>query len=658
MKIKSIGIENYKSYKDYTVIDLGATSEGQNTCLIGALNGGGKTSFVESIKIALFGTHKKDIFKNFNRARAQEINKLAKFELIISSEEKEIKISRSFFGKNCKFYNDLDDSLEVLIDGIDINNGDKVRNQKYISKLIPQEITEFFIFDGEKVKTLASDKDLSVLKKSYECVLGISRIDVLIKNLQDIKKDYMKSKSGMNQHEIAEAQLEATKLNSLYDELKIKKQELIEENATNGANYKEINYAYENLLTSNNNHEEEYKKLKESRKNTDKKLKSCISQNTLILSKLSTLLLRPYFKVLLAELNLQSDDTANLSIVNNAEKISARIISAIEEPRPIWNERLGSERKAELEARITKLLSSFSKSSKSKIHSLSNVDVNTLSDLIQQNLSFNFDHTLPSFHNVDRYNQELKIIEDNESILHEDPEDKSDLLKFKRDRDDLYSRYTNTTKELDEVRSQVLATEKKISKNESDIQSMMSRQNQYNEIVIKLEGINQYISKLVQFKNYLRDSKILTLQGKTFEMYQLLSHREGCSSISINPNSFEIKVKDISGSEIDKKELSEGEKQVLAMSILWGLSQTSNITFPMIIDTPLSKLDSHHRKNIVKHFYSSAADQVLILSTDTEIQGKLYDIMSSYTCKQIALTFSHEKQSTTIKENSYILSNA
>jgi DNA sulfur modification protein DndD len=222
----------------------------------------------------------------------------------------------------------------------------------------------------------------------------------------------------------------------------------------------------------------------------------------------------------------------------------------------------------------------------------------------------------------------------------------------------MYSRYINTTKELDEVRSQVLATERSIGKNESEIQSMMSRQGQYKEIVNKLNGINQYIDKLEQFKSYLRDSKILTLQEKTFEMYQLLSHREGCSSILINPNSFEIKVQDINGSEIDKKELSEGEKQVLAMSILWALSQTSNITFPMVIDTPLSKLDSHHRKNIVKHFYSSAADQVLILSTDTEIQGKLYDIMSHYTCKQMALTFSHEKQSTTIIENSYILSNA
>ena len=342
MKIKSIGIDNYKSYRDFTVIELGATSEGQNTCLIGALNGGGKTSFVESIKIALFGTHKKEIFRNFNRARAQESNKLARFELIISHEGKEIKISRSFFGKNCKFYNDLNDSLEVFINDNDINNGDKVRNQKYISKLIPQEITEFFIFDGEKVKTLASDKDLSVLKKSYEGVLGISRIDVLIKNLQDIKKDYIKSKSGMNQHEIAEAQLEATKLNSLHDELKIKKQELIAENMTHGANYKGINDAYEKLLTSSNNNIEEYKKLKESRTNADKKLKSCIAQNTLILNKLSILLLRPYFKVLLGELSLQSDDTANLSIVNNAEKISARIISAIEEPRPICQPKVSS----------------------------------------------------------------------------------------------------------------------------------------------------------------------------------------------------------------------------------------------------------------------------------------------------------------------------
>lgn len=654
MKIKSVGIENYKSYKDFTVVDLGVTSEGQNTCLIGALNGGGKTSFVESIKIALFGASKKEIYKNFNRAKSHETNKFTKFELKILEEDKEIKISRTFRGKNCKIHNDLSESIEVFIDGVDIFNGDKVKSQKYISKLIPQEITEFFIFDGEKVKTLASDKDLSVLKKSYEGVLGIARIDVLIKNLEDIKKDYIKKKFNYNQHEIAEAQLEATKLKSSIHDLKIRKQELIDENTSNKVAYQEINEAYEKLLTSNKSNENEYKELDESRKNADKKLKACVVQNTLILNSLSILLLRPYFKELINELDLQNDDTVNLSIVNNAEKISARLISAIEEPKPIWNERLGNERKAELEARITKVLSCFGKSSNSKIHPVSSADVNSLIELIRQNLKFNFDHTLPSFHNVDRHIQELKTIEYNIALLQEDSDDTAELLRIKSERDDCYTKYTNTTKELDDVRAQLIAYEKNANKIQSEIDSMVSRQNQYDEIVCKINKVNLYISKLNRFKNYLRDNKILTLEAKSFEMYQLLSHREGCSSISINPNSFEIKVRDIKGSEIDKKELAEGEKQVLAMSILWGLSQTSNIKFPMIIDTPLSKLDSHHRKNIVKYFYSTAAEQVVILSTDTEIQGKLYDIMSSYTCKQMILAFCVEELATTVKEDNYI----
>ncbi|MCK5869492.1 MAG: hypothetical protein KAG45_02400 [Methyloprofundus sp.] len=77
------------------------------------------------------------------------------------------------------------------------------------------------------------------------------------------------------------------------------------------------------------------------------------------------------------------------------------------------------------------------------------------------------------------------------------------------------------------------------------------------------------------------------------------------------------------GNEIPKESLSAGERQIYAIAMLDALAKTSSRKLPMIIDTPLGRLDSKHRKKLVENYFPSASHQVIILSTDTEI-GKTY----------------------------------
>jgi DNA sulfur modification protein DndD len=77
------------------------------------------------------------------------------------------------------------------------------------------------------------------------------------------------------------------------------------------------------------------------------------------------------------------------------------------------------------------------------------------------------------------------------------------------------------------------------------------------------------------------------------------------------------------GNEIPKESLSAGERQIYAIAMLDALAKTSGRKLPIIIDTPLGRLDSKHRKKLVESYFPSASHQVIILSTDTEI-GKTY----------------------------------
>ena len=95
--------------------------------------------------------------------------------------------------------------------------------------------------------------------------------------------------------------------------------------------------------------------------------------------------------------------------------------------------------------------------------------------------------------------------------------------------------------------------------------------------------------------------------------------------VVINPETFEVTLYDKNQIRIQKDELSSGEKQLFAISVLWALAKSSGRELPVIIDTPLGRLDSEHRINLVKHYFPKAAHQVIILSTDTEVDKGLFN---------------------------------
>ena len=112
-------------------------------------------------------------------------------------------------------------------------------------------------------------------------------------------------------------------------------------------------------------------------------------------------------------------------------------------------------------------------------------------------------------------------------------------------------------------------------------------------------------------------------------------------NISISPENFSLQILSPKNEIIPTKRLSAGERQLLAISILWGLAKASGRPL-----RTLGRLDSEHRGHLVDdNYFPNASHQVILLSTDTEIDSKYRNKLSKRIGKEYHIQY-HENQKT------------
>jgi DNA sulfur modification protein DndD len=89
-----------------------------------------------------------------------------------------------------------------------------------------------------------------------------------------------------------------------------------------------------------------------------------------------------------------------------------------------------------------------------------------------------------------------------------------------------------------------------------------------------------------------------------------------------------VKMVSKSGRDVREVMPSAGEKQIFTQALITAVVQVSGRVFPMIVDTPMGRLDEEHRKNVLKHLAKNNG-QVILLSTDSEVVGEYMDVIRS-----------------------------
>jgi DNA sulfur modification protein DndD len=165
----------------------------------------------------------------------------------------------------------------------------------------------------------------------------------------------------------------------------------------------------------------------------------------------------------------------------------------------------------------------------------------------------------------------------------------------------------------------------------------------------RMEIAERSITAMKAYQVGLTKTRISTLEDNISNRFRSLLRKDDLvSKVNVDPRSFNVTLTGQKGRSLKRNELSAGEKQIYAIATLWGLADTSGRPLPMVVDTPLGRLDSEHRSNLIHHYFPKVSHQVIILSTDTEVDEKLYDELSPYVGK--AFLFESEEGHTTVKE--------
>lgn len=189
---------------------------------------------------------------------------------------------------------------------------------------------------------------------------------------------------------------------------------------------------------------------------------------------------------------------------------------------------------------------------------------------------------------------------------------------------------------------------------ESRLLESVARQQFEQEDVARLLNHAQRVrSTLDKFRKAVIARHVSRIEQFVFESFQQLARKASLvTALTINPDSFELALQGSDGKALTAERMSAGERQLLAIAMLWGLARASGRPLPMVIDTPLGRLDSEHRARLVSRYFPWASHQVMLLSTDKELSGPDYERLLPAVGRSYHLRYD-EREGRTIVEQGY-----
>lgn len=658
MIIKEIELNNFRIYQGYNKIEL-QTEKGKNIIVISGKNGFGKTTFLMSLVWCLYGKSMQEVDELYRKEIADQggypkyiansLNRFAKtegdtkFYVSVTFSDiqipevpcREIKITRTYNTET-----GANESIEILIDGHVNELTKEVGEEIFIRDFIlPKEIAKFFFFDAEKIVSLAevnSPDQRRKLSEAYTEVLGIKKFEDLKRELEELQirlrqaSATPKEKSQFNQLE-ADIKNATENIESNDDQIKELKEK------QDGLRF-DSNKLQEKLIRAGSSITvEELTVLKKDEEALSKKLTDLQEELKDSYDIIPFAIAGERFMEVSKQLENETNHKIALFKNENVEGVTDNILTDLSEElksfkgvvdfkiQDYYNSSVRKLIKKHFFSDIPELPKDFK-----VIHEFSDTMKNDLSSLLS-NLKYSFRESFKRI--TSDFNQT-----------------RNDLNAIRRKLKDAEAKQEDPIIAADRERKEAIDTEirsidEKIIDLRVAVETLKSSrgqaEKQRNELAKKLEVSStnkkkddvtgRLVTELKAFISNFKEEKKKSLENQILKGLKTLMHKKGFIKrveVEIINEDIDIHLYNSRNEIIRKEGLSKGEQQMYATALLKGLVEESDIDFPVFIDSPMQKFDEEHAENIVKHFYPSVSDQVVLFPLiNKEMSAKEYDLL-------------------------------
>ncbi|MBM7691632.1 DNA sulfur modification protein DndD [Peribacillus deserti] len=663
MLLKKLKFNNYKTYYGIQEVDLYIPKDvredkGQNIILLGGLNGAGKTTILKAILYILFGkrgmtdSEHKRLFSNvLNNTFFDEGGRECSVSLSLetdSGEEWTLRIK--WFFDQYKSVTHEQRELEIRKAGSKMAKHARIENieayNRFIDRIIPYHAAPFFIFDGEEIKDIILRQNSNEMKAAIHKITGMEAYKQLLVDLRALKnsldnqlaKAAGQGKLSAFQTQLDEVDLSITNLESRKKKLRaeiLSNEEIIEKTKTERSKKISLNSKSRESIVK-----------QQSRVSTELKL-ATDSLNDFLKQNMISIILGDKISKLKKQLKLENEFN-HKKILRDASltpyrKFINQLLNQSITP-PLNHEQL--EQISKLGEDIWIKENAIKHTVPEDFKELHDISNNEYSYLI--NLAIKDKMQAANYINkIEKLQQELEALEVEirnapESVDIEEENERIDLLTKAVGEKNLRLKSLNLrlNNALDE-RASIKNNISRLSNKGGNFEELRQQSVQVEKAIKAME---QYVTEVTTLKATLIKEEFSSM------LRQLFRKQDEFGNIEFDIDTYTIRLYNDRMKEISIQDRSAGEMQMISSALIWALTKASDLSLPVVIDTPLGRLDSYHRNHLINHYYKELSEQVIILSTDTEITQEYVKLMEKNSYKQYMLDYNEEKKYTVIRD--------
>lgn len=646
MVIKELKLHNFGVYAGDNSFEF--TSD-KPVVLVGGMNGRGKTTFLEAILLALYGqnsfAYHESKFRSYGQYLKSYINtadgtNVASVELYFSldsSDNEKYRIIRTWNGNAQRTKENV-----AVYKNEEWNSFLTENWPMFIENLLPSRLSNFFFFDGEKIAELAVEDTDTQMKESIRSLLGISVLDVLSNDISRILS--RNSKKNNEDNKVSEIEKIRETKEQLKNDLLILEKDILEKNELLVEKNRELNLLRSEYKSKGGDVVKQREDLYQKKISLSTAVEQC---NEILVADAASELPLMMVKDLLLHVEEQAILEQEKKTLEMTIYQMKYMLKKYEEDYP-----KGVDNAKHFIDYINKNAESVDVQD---VYGLSDNSLFILQSLLENGLDDKVKETQNHMRVLQKNRRE---IEELENYLSVDIDEKA-IAK-------IYKNIKKIENEIVDIEVDIaLLEEQHRTKNgqfitvnanfKKNVEAYLQQIELKDDTARILKYSQMATSILDRYKIRLQKSKAYVVAETMTECYKKLANKKTLiNKVLMDENTLDLKYINYDGDEILKSSLSAGEKQLMVISLLWSLAICSKRKLPVIIDTPLSRLDSNHRETLINYYFPYASEQTIILSTDSEITDEYYEMMKENVGDEFTLIYDDNSKSTSIRKGYFV----